>query len=82
MLNELVGKQLVNFPDRETGEQVKGVKLHFTHQDERVSGLAADTLFVRESNPCYGKALDLKIGPFDLVYGPRGRVLDIVSESK
>lgn len=81
-MSRLVGKQMVDFPDKETGEQVKGIKLHFTCADDRVSGEAAMTQFVRADNACYEKAVGLALGEFNFVYGPRGRVMDVVQGSQ
>ena len=75
----LVGKQMVDFPNRETGEQVTGVKLHFTCPDNRVAGLAANTQFLRVDHACYQKAVDMPLGEFTIIYGPRGSVVDLVS---
>ena len=75
---ELVGKQNVKFVDRESGELIEGVKLHFTGADNNVSGLAAMTQFIRKDHPCYDKALACPFGKFTIIYGRRNTVQDIL----
>lgn len=81
MTFELVGKQMVDFPDKQTGEQIQGIKLHYLTYDDHVSGRAAVTQFIRINNPCYSRALGLALGEFMFVFGPKGRVMDVVQES-
>ena len=76
---QLVGKQMVDFVNQQTGEQVKGIKLHFTCPDDRVSGLAASTQFIRSSHACYDKAVNIALGEFTIIYGQKGSVVDLIS---
>lgn len=79
---KLVGKQMVNFVSRDTGEEVKGIKLHYLCSDNNVSGHAAATQFIRADNPCYEKAVNIPLGEFSITYGRKGSVEDIVSLEK
>lgn len=76
---ELVGKQNVNFTNQQTGEVIEGVKLHFISPENNVTGLAAMTQFIRKDHPAYEKALDLPLGNFNIIYGRRGSVQDIIA---
>lgn len=82
---ELVGRQDVSFLN-DRNERVEGIKLHFLCDDDRVVGRMASTQFFGTCHALYGKACSVPFGLFDLVYGPRGRITDIivpaVSESK
>lgn len=75
---ELVGKQMVSFPDRSTGELIEGIKLHYTGVENGVVGLAALTQFIRKDHPCYNKACNLPLGNFNIIYGRRNSVQDII----
>ena len=75
---ELVGKQMVSFTDRSTGELIEGIKLHYTGVENGVVGLAALTQFIRKDHPCYDKACNLKLGNFNIIYGRRNSVQDIL----
>lgn len=79
MATELVGKQLVDF--NKNGEQVKGIKLHFT-DDYRsdIKGKECLTQFFRDTHACYDKAYNLPLGPFKMVYGYGGRIEDIIAQ--
>lgn len=80
MMN-LVGKQLIDF--KKDGEQIKGIKLHFTDDSrENVKGAACLTQFVSEKNDCYKKAYDIPLGPFKIFYGYGGRIEDIISQKQ
>lgn len=75
---QLIGKQCVSFTDRTTGELIEGVKLHFNCPDNGVVGLAAMTQFIRKEHPCYQKAMDLSLGDFNIIYGRRNSIQDII----
>lgn len=75
----LVGRQILSFPDNKTGEIVNGVKLHFTGAENRVIGQAALTQFIRDTHPCYQKALDCPFGEFNIIYGRNNSVQDIIA---
>ena len=77
----LVGRQFINFTNKETGEVIKGVKLHFTGSDDRVIGQASLTQFIREGHACYQKALDCPFGEFTIIYGRNNTIQDIISNS-
>lgn len=80
MMN-LVGKQLIDFKNKQTGEQVEGIKLHFTDDTvSNVKGAACLTQFVSKKNECYQKAYDLPLGPFKIYYGYGGRIEDIIAQ--
>lgn len=74
---ELVGKQVLNFTDKKTGELIQGIRLHFVAPDDNVKGQAAVTKFIRIDSPLYQKACDIPLGPFNIVFGRRDSVLDI-----
>lgn len=78
---DLVGKQMVDFPDQKTGEVIQGIKLHFLAYDDHVSGKAAMTQFIRSNNPCYPRAINLSLGDFTIVYGPKGRIMDVLQDA-
>lgn len=78
---ELVGKQMVDFPDKVTGELIQGIKLHCLGFDDHVSGKAAMTMFIRINNPCYPRALELALGEITVVYGPKGRIMDVQQDT-
>ena len=75
---DLVGKQMVSFTDRSTGELIEGIKLHYTGVENGVAGLAALTQFIRKDHPCYDKACKLNFGTFNIIYGRRNSVQDIL----
>ena len=76
----LVGKQNVKFTNQETGEVIEGVKLHFTGYDPNVRGEAAMTQFIRCDHPCYSKAIAIDLGEFNIIYGRKGIVQDILGK--
>lgn len=78
---ELVGKQMVDFKDKNSGELIQGIKLHFLGYDDHVSGRVCMVQFVKTVNPCYPKAVGLALGDFTIVYGPKNRVMDILQDS-
>lgn len=80
IMNELVGKQIVSFKN-DKGELIEGVKLHFLCQDDRVSGKCANTQFINATSALYQKAVDMPFGDFNFMYGPKGRILDIILPS-
>lgn len=75
---ELVGKQMVSFTNRDTGELVEGIKLHCTGVENGVVGLAAITQFIKKDHPCYEKACTLPLGKINIIYGRRNSVQDIL----
>lgn len=73
----VLGIQGVDFPSRDTGEQVKGVKLHVKYKDSYVTGEAASNIFVRD-NLGISCLSDIKPGMLiEVDYNSRGRVCDI-----
>lgn len=74
---QLVGKQRISFTDQQ-GNLIEGIKLHFTGVDNRVSGLAAMTQFIRVDHPCYSEAANLMVGEFDIIYGRNNSIQRIV----
>lgn len=76
---KLVGKQIVNpFTNRETGELIEGIKLHYTAPEDRVAGEAALTKFINKNSPLYEKALALELGEFTIVFGRKDSVIDLL----
>lgn len=75
-MNELVGKQLVDFTN-DKGERVLGIKLHFLCEDDRVDGRCAATQFIGSQHALYGQVRDMPFGKFGFTYGPRGKVVGI-----
>lgn len=55
----LCGVQPLDFDTKE-GDTIKGLKLHFTYQDENVMGYAADTKFISEA-ACKNLGISLDI---------------------
>lgn len=76
-MNNLVGKQYVDFKN-DKGETISGVKLHFLCLDDRVVGQCAATQFISSSHALYNIACDMPLGDFEFIYGPRGKVMNIV----
>lgn len=75
----LVGKQIVHpFPNRETGEIIEGIKLHYTAPDEKVIGNAAFTKFINKTSPLYEKAINLELGDFIILFGRKDSVIDLL----
>lgn len=75
---ELVGKQMVDFIDKE-GKRIQGIKLHLVAPDPKVEGRASITQFIRSDSPLYNKAVDCSLGPIVITYGYRGAIVDLYS---
>ncbi len=56
---KVVGKQVLDFVNQETGEKIQGVNLFILTSDENVIGLKAVKQFIGTSSPVYGQALTL-----------------------
>ena len=67
----IIGKQLINFPDPDTGEVIEGVKLYYTGCRDDVQGLAADSLFIRSNSRLYEEWRKFKLNGIveaDIIY--------------
>lgn len=56
---KVVGKQVLDFVNEETGEKIQGVNLFISTPDEHVTGLKAVKQFIGASSDVYGQALAL-----------------------
>ena len=56
---QVVGKQVLDFVNEETGEKIKGVNLFINRTDENVDGLKAIKQFIGTSSSAYNQALAL-----------------------
>lgn len=75
---ELIGKKVVNFTNRSTGESVFGVKLFFTYPDDCVKGVACDAKFFNGDSSMHYRASKLIVGSkFSFEYTPTGKVCGI-----
>lgn len=75
---KVLGVQLLDYPSRKTGEQVKGTSLHCVFNDAQVMGQAVASIFIsdRLGIPCIS---DVKPGmDVDVQYNNRGGVCDVV----
>lgn len=76
---KLLGRQILDFTDRQTGEVIAGIKLHFCYKDDNVLGEAVDAKFFRKDSPFYELAFKLPIGcDFKFDYTPKGKVCDLI----
>lgn len=67
---QVVGKQVLDFENRETGEQVKGVNLFINTPDDHVFGLKAVKQFIGVKSAAYNQAfnLDLSAGSLNCIF--------------
>lgn len=78
---KLIGLQDVNFTNKESGEVIDGVKIHFTSVDENVRGHKAESKFIKRDVfdnfnigfdklvTCIEKTIDVEFGRRDKVVG-------------
>ncbi len=73
---KVVGKQILDFTNRETGEAVQGVNLFIVTPDETVIGMKAIKQFIGVSSPAYHQAagLDFSNGSLDCMFNYNVRV--------
>ena len=57
----IVGRQLLDFPNRETGEKIQGLNLFVLVLDENVVGMKAVKQFIPLTSPVYSKLLQLDL---------------------
>ncbi|MBE6112847.1 MAG: hypothetical protein E7195_07545 [Peptococcaceae bacterium] len=67
---KVVGKQVVDFVNKETGEMIKGISLFVLVEDERVIGYKATKQFIGVNSPAYdsASALNLANGSLDCIF--------------
>lgn len=58
----IIGKAKVDYVSRKTNQQVSGLTLHVTHEDNNVDGLAVETIFVSSKSNVYADANAVKLG--------------------
>ena len=65
----IVGKQLVDYEDRKTGESIKGYKLFFFCPADGVQGNYADSVWIdyKRSPEVFAEVQGLSFGPDDFV---------------
>ena len=67
---QVVGKQVLDFVNKETGEKIVGVNLFINRSDENVDGLKAVKQFIGTTSSAYSQALalDFSKGSLDCVF--------------
>lgn len=87
---KVVGKQVLDFVNKETGEKIKGVNLYIIRPDENVEGFKSIKQFIGQNSSAYQDALDLDFssGPVDCCFdysynvGQTRPVLESISLAK
>ena len=68
----ILGKQPVNFANKETGEVISGVKIYFGAPDRGVQGVVADKQWFDDKHPLYDTACGLSVdADYDFIYENR-----------
>ncbi len=69
-VTKVVGKQVLDFVNKETGEKIVGVNLFINRPDENVDGLKAVKQFIGTTSSAYSQALNLDFsnGSLDCVF--------------
>mgnify|MGYP006976104525 CR=1 FL=1 len=76
---KIVGKQPVDYVSKKTNQPVQGVTLHCVGTNERVNGLATETIFVSGKSPLFDKVMKLPLeSDVTVVYNRWGSCEDIV----
>lgn len=76
---KIVGKQRVDYVSKKTNQPVVGVTLHCVGSNERVEGLACETIFVSSKSAIYDKVVNLALeSNVNIVYNRWGSCEDIV----
>lgn len=67
---QVVGKQVVDFVNKETGEKIQGVNLFVLTPDENVEGLKAHKQFIGTQSLAYAQAYNLDVlhSPVDVKF--------------
>lgn len=67
---KVVGKQVLDFVNKDTGEKIQGVNLFINRPDENVDGLKAIKQFIGITSSAYSQALNLDFsnGSLDCVF--------------
>lgn len=60
-MTTVVGKQIVDFVNKETGEKIKGISLFVIRPDENVQGQKAVKVFINPDQNAYNDALALDV---------------------
>jgi len=60
-ITTVVGKQVVDFVNKETGERIHGLNLFIIRPDENVQGLKALKQFINPQSPAYNDALSIDV---------------------
>ena len=55
---QVVGKQMVKFIDKETGEKIDGIKLYVLGRNDNVDGLCASNIWIDATKPVLYRAAD------------------------
>lgn len=58
MGKKIVGKQMVDYVSKKTGQPVTGVTLHLTGLSNRVEGLECETVFISSKSPMYAQCME------------------------
>ena len=67
---QVVGKQVLDFVNKETGEKIVGVNLFINRPDENVDGLKSIKQFIGVNSTAYEQALalDFSRGSLDCIF--------------
>lgn len=57
MSKKIVGKQSVDYVSKKSNQPVVGLTLHVTGTDNRVEGLACETIFISEKSQMYQQCM-------------------------
>ncbi len=61
MAQTVVGRQITNFTDKQTGELIQGVKLFLTSTDPKVVGVMTDNVYIAAGKSRYTEACNLPL---------------------
>lgn len=74
----LVGKEMVSYKSKDTGESRKMLILHVTRTTSRCQGIATDQIRVFSGQECFGRASDMPLdNAISIDYNQRGLVEDV-----
>lgn len=78
----IIGKAKVDYVSKKTNQQVNGITLHVTHEENNVDGLAVETIFVSSKSNVYADANAVKLGEKVNVYYNRFGSVDSIALCK
>ena len=60
MQTKILGIQVVDFTNKDTGELIKGVSLHTAFKEEGINGLAVKKFFIRDGSIALPKDIRIR----------------------